>query len=136
MTAARPFDPEHVLDFAGGEPAFIRELATVLRASTSRQLGGLRASLAASDRAEIARIAHQLKGGLGTFGDVALNARASELEALAQTASDDTLAALFDSLEADIWWLGTCLDALAAEIADNRDVAPDPPSSLKPPPSS
>jgi HPt (histidine-containing phosphotransfer) domain-containing protein len=113
VDADRRFHPGHVLEIAGGEPAFLRELAAVLRASASRQFGGLRAAVAASDRAEIMRLAHQLKGGLGTFGDARLNARANALEAMALTAPAEGLTALLDGLEADIAWLGRCLDALA-----------------------
>ncbi len=124
MDADRRFDPGHVLEIAGGEPAFLHELAAVLRASTSRQLSGLRAAVEASDRAAFLRLAHQLKGGLGTFGDARLNARADELEAFALTAPSEDLAALLDGLEADIGWLGRCLDALA-EAASSPD--PDVP---------
>ena len=127
MTEARRFDPERMLDLAGGEPAFLRELAAVLRTSTARQLLGLRSALAAADRSDIARIAHQLKGGLGTFGDPRLNAQTAELEAHALTTSDAALTALFDTLEADIGWVGERLEAIAAQWSGE---APEPDSGV------
>lgn len=115
----RRFDPERVLGFAGRDPAFIRELAGVLRQSAGRQLTNLRRALAAGDRSGFARHAHQLRGGLGTFGDAPTDARAAALEEASSGASaspDAALAAQLDGVEADIRWLGGALLALADEM--------------------
>ena len=67
-TPEDPVDLERLLEFTDGSPDNLRELVDLYLTQTTEQLEKLRAALAASDAAEVRRVAHSCAGASATCG--------------------------------------------------------------------
>ena len=77
----------------------MRELVAWYVAEMPRRIGALEAALAGPDRAELGRLAHQLKGSAGGYGFDVLTRAAAEAEAaLALGAAGEPVRAAFENL--------------------------------------
>lgn len=114
--AAR-FNREHVLEFAGEDPAFVAKLSEIFARTAPRQMQELRDAFADADMERLRRVAHQLKGAVGNFGAEAARLLAAEIEEAAREDAVAGMDARIDALGLDIEAITRELAQLAEELA-------------------
>ncbi|WP_176049685.1 CHASE domain-containing protein [Burkholderia sp. BCC1644] len=87
------YDPQIALSRLDGDAGLLKELAQLLVGGSKRQLDELDAATGACDLAQLARIAHKLKGDAGTFASSELARVARNLETAARHEQVDAVAA-------------------------------------------
>jgi PAS domain S-box-containing protein len=108
------FDREAALNRVGGDVHLLRELGEVFLAELPAWLETLKQALAAGDRDRVQRVAHTVKGAVGTFGATRAATSAQRLEHLGR---DGTLAqapAAFAELRQALLKLERALHSLGA----------------------
>jgi PAS domain S-box-containing protein len=128
-TSSTPGPPEtldraELLDRVGGDVKLLRELVGVFLDSWPGQVSELRAALERGDGPTLARVAHTLKGTVGTLGARAAYAAAQRLEAVLRDGRLVEARAACDVLEEALLHLRPALAALAEEGGD-PSAAPD-----------
>ncbi len=88
-----------LLDQTDGDPALLRELEEVFRASTPSVLKDIRASIAARDARMLARSAHSLLSSFGVFGAARATELTKNLEKAGETADFSSAPQQLDELE-------------------------------------
>lgn len=87
---------DELLEILGKED--LRAITDSFVDQLGHQLTDLATHLGQADHAEIARIAHSLKGGAGNLGAIALSAAAAALERHAREGEADRIASIMTSL--------------------------------------
>jgi HPt (histidine-containing phosphotransfer) domain-containing protein len=121
VTAASPAPHADVLDAAvlgdlqvPGLEGLLAELIGLFSEQAPRNLGRMRAALCSGDAAELARVAHALKGSAATLGARAMAATCLELETGGRAGRSVELAPALARLEAQTDEVVRALAALAA----------------------
>lgn len=110
--------PDDVWERLGGDPAFLAEIAAMLRADVQRLLPLIRQATEADDPAAAARAAHELAGAASNVGGDQVSAAALGIEAALLTPDRPGFAAAWVRLLRAVERL---LIALAAWVADTGD---------------
>jgi HPt (histidine-containing phosphotransfer) domain-containing protein len=100
----------------GGVPGLLGELVAVFSEDAPRHVACLREALGRQDTAEVARVAHTLKGSAATLGARLMSATCAELESASRAGHTD-LGPLMARLEQQT---GDVLEALARLVSGNR----------------
>jgi CheY-like chemotaxis protein len=114
--AERRFNREHLLDFAGGDVAFVRKLTEIFGRTAPKQADDLRLAHEAGDVEKVRFIAHQLKGAVGNFGAESAHRLAARIEQAAKAGQRDGLSEDIAELAADIGWIHEELKRLSDEL--------------------
>lgn len=113
--AAR-FNREHVLEFAGEDPAFVAKLHEIFARTAPRQMQELRDAHGAGNLDRLRQVAHQLKGAVGNFGAESARLIAAEIEKAAREGAAEGLDTRIEALGVDIEAITEALAKLAAEL--------------------
>jgi CheY-like chemotaxis protein/HPt (histidine-containing phosphotransfer) domain-containing protein len=105
-----PANPETVLDFdlphalwvCGGKREMLKRLLNVFLDSAPGRLNDLRTALTSSDKEEVRRIAHSVKGSASSVGAMVIAKIAFEMELCAQHGGMDAAFVLCEDLDAAI----------------------------------
>lgn len=114
MTDKPDLNPDFLLEISGGDQELIEEIVAVFRDDVPPRLDEIDAAMGAGDIAEVARVAHSLKGAAGSLGAERLEALALLLEDAAkggnasvcgavQPQLRDALGALLTRLDSETW---------------------------------
>jgi two-component system, sensor histidine kinase and response regulator len=115
VAALAVLDRKAALDHVGGEPELLQEIVRLHQAEGPRLVTQLREALSRNDVAQIARLAHRLKGSLATMGARASADAAGRLETLGRGPSMDQ--AVDHRLELAVVELEEELERLNPELA-------------------
>jgi CheY-like chemotaxis protein len=108
-------DRDAALSHVGGDEALLAQLAGICVAEVPGWLRQAHAALAAGDAPELQRVAHTVKGAVGTFGAAEAVAAALRLESLARAADLEAGPAALADLEHALERLGPSLRSLAKD---------------------
>jgi CheY-like chemotaxis protein len=108
-------DPSQALARVGGDRGLLRELAGMFLDSLPQQLAELRTALGRGDGPAVQRLAHTLKGAVGTFGARHAFEEAQRLERMARNGDLPDAGAAWTALEEALARLRPALAAWAAE---------------------
>jgi HPt (histidine-containing phosphotransfer) domain-containing protein len=108
-------DPSQALARVGGDHDLLRELAGMFLDSLPQQLAELRTALGRGDGPAVQRLAHALKGAVGTFGARHAFEEAQRLERMARNGDLSDAGAAWTALEEALARLRPALAAWAAE---------------------
>jgi CheY-like chemotaxis protein len=106
-----PIDLTTMRRIVEGDEALLCELGAIFLQEYPSQLAELRHAFDCADAHQLERIAHSLKGALGTIGAITARTLAYELEIMGHAASLDEAHRVLQQLESE-------LDRLAAFLAD------------------
>jgi signal transduction histidine kinase len=108
MAAAElPVDLTTLRGIVDGDKALLAELGQIFLEDSQVQMTELRKALDRGDACQLERIAHSLKGALGTIAAVKAQTLAHELETISHTAHLDNAANILQQLTAEIKRLTT-----------------------------
>jgi len=110
-TEAPAMDRELALEFTGGSPELLADVAQIFFEETPARLEEIRVGLAEDDEILVAAAAHRLKGSLGTLGAKFASQLAGEMERLGRDAELRQAGLIFPALELET-------ARLALELAD------------------
>ena len=96
---------------AGGDPAFLAEVAAIFLGETPDRLGVMRDALARGDGGALARTAHMLKSSCGSLGLRRMQALCGEIEARGRRGEADGAGPLLDSLRDELGHAEAALNA-------------------------
>lgn len=102
-----PYDSRYLMELVGGDVALYRDLFDSFLVDLRGILAALRAAVAEGQVAEIARMAHTLKGLAGNVGATRVRLLGQRLEAATERVDDATWEHLVGVLEGEI----RCLEA-------------------------
>jgi PAS domain S-box-containing protein len=116
-----PIDVTQLQELAAGDDEFIRSIAESFSKSSSALLGSMRNSLAADERRQLARAAHQLKGASANLYAETLRSLCADLEEQAKTLGATQLEDKINRIAVEIDRACAALNGFAANT-DNRAV--------------
>ena len=97
--AAVIFDEQRALDFTGNDRDLLVEVAQMILAEGPGRLAEIRQAQANGDRAAIERLAHKLRGSLGSLAAIQASAAAEDLETAAADGDQPGIPNAIDALE-------------------------------------
>ncbi|HMF78427.1 MAG TPA: Hpt domain-containing protein [Bryobacteraceae bacterium] len=106
--------PEELEEQVGGDRELMVEIIDLFLEECNHQVREMRESLQASDWESMARVAHTIKGSLGSLHALRARSRAQELEVAARERQPESCAQSFAALEQDLEELEPELLALRA----------------------
>jgi|GEM_PF-2380051 len=109
------FNREHLMEFAGGDPGFLRKLSEIFGRTAPKQVADLATARREGDLDKVRQLAHQLKGAVGNFGAESAQQLAARIERGAGDKVTDTLDVDIEALRADVDWIRDALVAIADE---------------------
>jgi HPt (histidine-containing phosphotransfer) domain-containing protein len=101
-TAELPVDLTTLRGIVDGDKALLAELGQIFLEDSQVQMTELRKALDRGDACQLERIAHSLKGALGTIAAVKARTLAHELETISHAAHLDNAANILQQLTAEI----------------------------------